>query len=67
MNNIGFEFFFFADIEREKWVKCHVIAMCYVGFGYQVIHTKVFNFKQGCITIDPRKFLAGLISDTQFD
>ena len=52
-----FDFFLLADIEREKRVKCLVVARCYVGLGYQFIHTKKFNSKQDCITIHPRKFL----------
>ena len=52
-------FFLLADIEREKRVKCLIVARCYVGFGYQSIHTKEFNSKQGCITIHPRQFLVG--------
>ena len=60
INKREFEFFFLlADIEREKRVKCLVVARCYVGLGYQFIHTKEFNSKQGCITIHPRKFLVG--------
>ena len=60
INNRGFEFLFLlADMECEKWVKSYIIAKFYVGLGYQFIHTKEFNFKQGCITIHPRKFLAG--------
>ena len=35
INNRGFEFFFwFADIECEKWVKCLIIARCYGGLSY---------------------------------
>ena len=49
-------FFLLANIEYEKRVKCLIIAKCYVGLGYQFIHTKEFNFKQGCLTINPRQF-----------
>ena len=60
INNRRFEFFFLlADIEREKLVKCLIVVRCYVGLGYQIIHTKEFNSKQGCITTNPRKFLVG--------
>ena len=38
---IGFEFFILlADIEREKRLKCLVVARSYVGLSYQFIHTK---------------------------
>ena len=58
INNRGFEFFFLlADIEREKRVKCLVVARYYVGLGYQIIHTKELNSRQGGNTIHPRKFL----------
>ena len=60
INNRGFEFFFLlADIERQKRVKCLIVARCYVGLGYQFINTKEFNSKQGCITIHSRTFLVG--------
>ena len=57
ISNTVFEFFFLlADIEREKMVKFLIVARRYVGMGYQFIHTKEFNSKQGCITIHPIKF-----------
>ena len=41
MDNRGFEFFFLlADIERQKRVKCLLVARCYVGLGYQFIQPK---------------------------
>ena len=60
INNRGFEFFILlADIKREKRVKCFIITRCYVALGYQFIHIKAFNTKQGGITIHPRQFLVG--------
>ena len=39
--------------------KAGKVSCSYVGLGYIFIHTKEFNSKQGCITINPRKFLVG--------
>ena len=54
ISNEAFELLFLlADVEREKRVKCVIVARCDGGLSYQFIRIKKFNSKQGCITIHP--------------